>query len=214
VGDYDMECLLKATGGKLVRDVNDLTPEKLGYAELVEERKIGEIKWIVFEGCKKPKSLTILIRGATPMILDMSLSSMGDALFAVRDVMRDPRIVAGGGAPEMEIAMQLKKWALQLPSREQLAALSFAEALEAIPSKIAENCGMDALSTIVELRARHAKGEVWSGIDALNGKIEDMMKIGVLDPVAVKEQVIKSACEAAAGILKIDEIIGIKREKG
>ncbi len=210
--EYDMECLRKATGGKLVKDIDDLTPEDLGYAGLVEERKVGGVKWIFFEECRKPKSLTILIRGPTPEILDMSLFSMGDALFAVRDVMRDPRVVAGGGAAEMEVAMRLRGWATKLSGREQLAALSFAEALEAIPLKIAENAGLDALDVLVALRARHKKGEVWAGIDAFDGKVKDMMGISVVDPVSVKEQMLKSACEAAGMVLRIDDMIAVRRQ--
>jgi len=213
----DMEKLAKATGGRIVTNLEDLTPNDLGEAELVEERKIEEDKMIFIEGCKNPRSVTILIRGGSERVVDEAERSMHDALSVVRDVLIKPKIVAGGGAPEAEAAKVIREWASSLSGREQLAAEKFAEALESIPLTLAENAGLDTIDIEVELKARHAKGEVWAGIDVFEGKIADMYKKEVLEPLIVKEQVIKSATEVAAMILRIDDLIAaskLKEEKG
>ncbi len=209
----DLEKLSKATGGKTVTNLDDMTKADLGYAELVEERKIGDDKMTFIEGCKNPRSVTILIRGGTERIVDEAERSIHDALCVSRDVVEEPKIVAGGGAPELEAARVLKEYAGTLPGREQLAVMCFAEALEAVPTTLAENAGLDPIDIISELRARHEKGEVWAGIEAHKGKVTDMKKIGVFEPLVVKKQIIKSATEAASMILKIDDIIAAGKMK-
>ncbi len=209
----DMEKLSKATGGKIVTNLEDMTETDLGYAELVEERKIGDDKMTFIEGCKNPRSVAILIRGGTERIVDEAERSLHDALCVARDVVEEPKILAGGGAPEMEVARVLKEYAGTLPGREQLAVQQFAEALEAVPTTLAENAGLDPIDVISELRARHEKGEVWSGIEVHEGKVKDMKEIGVFEPLAVKKQIIKSATEASSMILKIDDIIAAGRMK-
>jgi len=213
VKNSDMEKLSKATGGKIVTNLDDMTKADLGYAELVEERKIGDDKMTFVEGCKNPRSVTILIRGGTERIVDEAERSIHDALCVSRDVVEEPKILAGGGAPELEVARVLKEYAGTLPGKEQLAVICFAEALEAVPTTIAENAGLDPIDIISELRARHEKGEVWAGIEAHEGKVMDMKKTDVREPLAVKKQIIKSATEAASMILKIDDIIAAGKMK-
>ncbi|MBS7607842.1 TCP-1/cpn60 chaperonin family protein [Candidatus Bathyarchaeota archaeon] len=209
----DMEKLAKATGGKIITNLDDMTPADLGFASLVEERKVGEDKMTFVEGCKNPRSVTILIRGATERIVDEAERSLHDAICVVRDVVEEPKVLAGGGAPELEIARVLKKFAETLPGREQLAVKGFAEALEVIPATLSENAGLDPIDILSELRAKHEKGETWSGIEVVSGKVQDMREAGVFEPIAVKKQVIKSATEAASMILKIDDVIAAAKAK-
>jgi len=209
----DMEKLSKATGGKVITNLDDVTEADLGYAELVEERKIGDDKMTFIEGCKNPRSVAILIRGGTERIVSEAERSLHDALCVARDVVEEPKILAGGGAPEMEVAKVLKEYAGTLPGREQLAVMCFAEALEAVPTTLAENAGLDPIDVISELRARHEKGEVWAGIEVHEGKAKDMRKMNVFEPLAVKKQIIKSATEASSMILKIDDIIAAGKMK-
>lgn len=209
----DMEKLSKSTGGKIVTNLDDLTKADLGYAELVEERKIGDDKMTFIEGCKNPRAVTILIRGGTERIVDEAERSLHDALCVSRDVVEEPKIVAGGGAPELEVAKALREFAETLPGREQLAVMVFAEAFEAVPTTLAENAGLDLIDIISELRARHEKGEIWAGIEAHEGKVKDMQKANVFEPLVVKKQIIKSATEAATMILKIDDIIASSKMK-
>jgi thermosome len=209
----DMEKLAKATGGKIVTNLDGLSKNDLGYAELVEQRKIGDDKMTFIEGCKNPRSVAILIRGGTERIVDEAERSIHDALCVARDVVEEPKIMAGGGAPELEVARQLREYAETLPGREQLAVMGFAEALEAIPVTLAENAGLDPIDIISELRAHHEKGEIWAGVEVHEGKVRDMKKLGVFEPLAVKKQIIKSASEAASMILKIDDIIAAGKMK-
>ncbi|MEM2117473.1 MAG: thermosome subunit beta [Candidatus Bathyarchaeia archaeon] len=209
----DMEKLAKATGGKIITNMDDMSAEDLGYANLVEERKIGDDKMTFVEGCKHPRAVTILIRGGTERIVDEAERSLHDALCVVRDVVEEPKIVAGGGAPELEVSRMLKKYAETLPGREQLAVKSFAEALEAIPITLTENAGLDPIDILSELRAKHEKGEKWNGIEVHSGKVQDMTEAGVFEPLSVKKQIIKSATEAASMILKIDDVIAAGKMK-
>lgn len=202
-----MEKLAKATGGKVVSSIEELSEKELGEAEIVEERKIGDDKWVFIEGCNNPKAITILVRGGTEKIVDEVERSLHDALCVVRDVVQKSKVVAGGGAPEMEIASRLKKWAEGLSGRVQLAAIDFAEAMEVIPTTLAENAGLDPIDIIVELRSRHDKGDLWAGVDVYSGKVEDMAELDVYEPLVVKEQIIKSASESACMILRIDDVI-------
>jgi chaperonin GroEL (HSP60 family) len=204
----DMEKLERATGGRIVTSIRDLTEADLGYAKLVEERRVGNDKMIFIEGCKNPRAVTVLIRGANDMILDDAERSFNDALHAVRNLLRDPKVVPGGGAIEIELALRLRKFAETVGGKEQLAVQAFADALEEVAAVLASTAGMDPLQTVMELRRLHSEGKLAAGIDVLNGKlVEDMVKENVIDPVIVKKQVIKSATESAAAILKVDDII-------
>jgi len=165
------------------------------------------------EGCKNPRAVAILIRGGTERIVDEAERSVHDALCVVRDVVQEPKIVAGGGSPEMEIAKALKDYAGSLPGREQLAVQSFAEAMEIVPLTLGENAGLDPIDILSELRARHGKGEKWAGVEVFEGKIRDMKELEVYEPLAVKKQTIKSATEAAAMILRIDDVIASAKMK-
>jgi chaperonin GroEL (HSP60 family) len=202
-----------ATGGKPVTNLESLSKSDLGFAELVEERKIGDDKLTFIEGCKNPRSIAILIRGADKRFLDEAERSIHDALCVVRDVVQAPKIVAGGGAPEMEIARALRGYAETLPGREQLAVRSFGEAMEIVPLTLGENAGLDPVDLLLELRARHEKGEKWAGVDVFGGKIKDMRELEVYEPLAVKKQTIKSAAEAATMILRVDDVIASGRMK-
>lgn len=209
----DMEKLAKATGGRVVTKLEDLSAKDLGKAKLVEERKIGDEKWVFIEGCKNPRAVTILIRGGTERIVDEAERSLHDALMVVKDVVEEPKIVAGGGAPEEELAHRMRNWSQGLSGREQLAVQSFAEALECVPTTLAENAGLDPIDIMVALRVAHEKGNLWAGVDVFSGKIEDMEKLDVHEPLVVKKQIIKSASESAAMILKIDDIIAASKMK-
>jgi len=205
--ESDMEKVAKATGGKMVINLDDLNAEDLGKAKLVEERKVGEDKWTFIEGCVNPKAVTILIRGGTDKVVDEADRSIHDALCTVRDVVQKPKVVVGGGASEIEVSSKLKRWADQLSGREQLAATKFAEAMEVIPLTLAENAGLDPIDIITELRSSHEKGQKWFGVDVMDGKVKDMSKIGAYEPVSVKEQIISSAGEVASMLLRIDDVI-------
>jgi chaperonin GroEL (HSP60 family) len=208
-----MEKLAKATGGKVVTNLDDMTKNDLGYAKLVEERKIGDDKMTFIEGCKNPRSVAILIRGGTERIVEEAERSVHDALCVVRDVVEEPKIMAGGGAPELEVSRTLREYAESLPGREQLAVMSFAEALEVVPVTLGENAGLDPIDILSELRARHEKGETWAGIEVVEGKVKNMREVGVYEPLAVKKQIIKSAAEATSMILKIDDVIAAGKMK-
>jgi len=213
----DLEKLERATGGKIVSSIRDLKPEDLGYAELVEERKVGNDKMVFIEGCKNPKAVTILVRGASDMVLDEIERSLKDALNVLRNVMRSPYIVAGGGAAELEVAMRLRDYAAKIGGKEQLAIEAFAAALEEVPLILASSCGKDPLEVLMELRKLHAEGKMNAGIDVLTGEIvDDMTTRNVVEPLLVKEAMVKTAAEAALAILKIDDIIAAspaKKEK-
>ncbi|ADN50585.1 thermosome subunit alpha [Vulcanisaeta distributa] len=209
----DIEKLAKATGAKIVTSIKDIRPEDLGTAGLVEERKVGEEKMVFVEQCPNPRAVTILLRGAADRILDEAERSMQDALHVIRDLYREPKIVPGGGAFEMEIARRLREWGRKLPGKEQLAVLKFAEALEHIPTILALTAGLDPVDAIAELRRRHDAGEVDAGVDVLSGKVANMAKINVVDPLLVKTHVIRSAAEAAIMILRIDDIVAAAQTK-
>jgi len=207
----DMDKLSRATGGRIVTSIDDLSSEDLGYAELVEERKIEEDKWVFVEGCKNPKAVSILIRGGAQRVVDEAERSIHDALMTVKDVLERPLIVAGGGSAEIEVATQLRKWAQTLEGRVQLAALAFTEALENLALTLAENAGLEPLDILPELQAAHQKGDKWAGINVLKGKVENMMQNNVIEPEIVKEQIIKAAAEAASMIIKIDDLIAASK---
>jgi thermosome len=213
VKESDMKKLGMATGGKPVTNLEGLSKSDLGFAEIVEERKIGDDKMTFIEGCKNPRSVSILIRGSDKRFLDEAERSIHDALCVVRDVVQAPKIVAGGGAPEMEVARALRGYAETLPGREQLAVRSFGEAMEIVPLTLGENAGLDPVDLLLELRTRHEKGEKWAGVDVFEGKIKDMSNLEVYEPLAVKKQTIKSANEAATMILRVDDVIASGKMK-
>ena len=213
----DMEKLSRATGAKIVTNLDDLKPEDLGYAELVEERKIGEDKMVFVEGCKDPKSVAILIRGGLERMVDEAERAVHDALCVLSDVVDCPEIVAGGGAIEVELARRLRDYATEIGGREQMAIEAFADALEVIPKTLAENAGLDPIDVMVALRHAHSEGKITHGVDVFEADpkkaVKDMAELGVLEPVKVKEQAIKAATEVACMILRIDDVIAAGKMK-
>jgi thermosome len=214
VKESDMTKLSRATGARIVSNLDDLSSKDLGLADLVEERKVETDKWVFVEGCRHPKSVTILIRGGSQRVVDEAERSIHDALMVTKDVLERPAIVAGGGSPESYTAGKLREWSNSLSGREQLAAEKFAESLEVIPLRLAENAGMDPIDTLTELRSKQLKGSKWSGIDVRNGKVTDMSKLVIVEPLSVKEQIIKSATEVASMILRIDDVIASSKSGG
>jgi len=209
VKESDMTKLAKATGGRISTNIDDISTKDLGSADLVHQKKVESDKWVFVEGCKNPQSVTLLIRGGSQRVVDEVDRSIHDALMVVKDVIEKPAIVAGGGAPEALLAAFLKDWSNRFDGRQQLAIKKFAEALEVIPLTIAENAGMDPIDTMVKLRAKQSDGKKWTGINAKEGKVADMLSQHIVEPLVVKEQIIKSATEAASMILRIDDVIAI-----
>ena len=214
VKESDMTKLARATSARIVNNIDDLISEDLGSANLVEERKVETDKWVFVEGCKHPKSVTILIRGGSQRVVDEAERSIHDALMVTKDVLEKPFIVAGGGSPEAYVAGKLREWTSTLSGREQLAAEKFADALEVIPITLAENAGMDPIDTTTDLRAKQSKGSKWMGIDIKTAKITDISKLDIFEPLSVKEQIIKSATEVASMILRIDDVIASSKSAG
>jgi len=214
VKQSDMEKLARATGGRVVSNLDDLKAQDLGKAGLVEERKVGEDKMVFVENCKHPRSVAVLIRAGLERMVDEAERAMTDALSVVSDVIEYNKIVAGGGAIESEIAKQLRDYATKVGGREQLAIEAFAESLEIVPKTLAENAGLEPIDILVGLRSAHEKpkGEVW-GVNVFTGKVMDMYGNGVIEPLRVKEQAIKSAAEAASMILRIDDVIAATKPK-
>jgi thermosome len=214
VKESDMLKLTKATGARLVNNIDDLSSKDLGSADVVEERKVETDKWVFIEGCKNPKAVTILVRGGSQRVVDEADRSLHDALMVMKDVLEKPFIVAGGGAPEAYIATHIRNWSSSLEGREQLAVIKFAEALETIPISLATNAGMDPIDTMAELRAKQNKGMKWTGVNVRSTTVSDMFKQNILEPVVIKEQIIKSATEAACMLLRIDDVIASSKSKG
>ncbi|AFH43050.1 thermosome subunit beta [Fervidicoccus fontis] len=211
----DMEKLERATGGRIVSNIDDLQPSDLGEAALVEERKIGEDKMVFVEGAKSAKSVTILIRAGFERLVDEGERALRDALSAVADAIKMAKIVAGGGATEVEVAKRLKEIAPKIGGKQQLAVEAFARALETLPSTIAENAGYDALEIMMKLRAAHANSNgKFMGIDVYTGNIVNMKDIGIIEPAAIKLNAIKAATEAATMILRIDDFIAASKSTG
>jgi thermosome len=214
VKESDMEKLARATGGKVVTNLEDLKPQDLGNAGLAEERKVGDDKMVFVEKCKDPRSVAILIRAGLERMVDEAERAMNDALSVVADVVERNKIVAGGGAIESEIAKELRDYATKVGGREQLAIEAFAESLEIVPKTLAENAGLEPIDILVGLRSAHEKPKGNTmGVDVFSGKIVDMSKNGVIEPMRVKEQAIKSAAEAASMILRIDDVIAATKPK-
>jgi thermosome len=214
IKESDLTKLAKATGARIVTNLDDLFEKDLGIAALVEERKIEEDKWVFVEGCKHPKSVTLLLRGGSQRVVDEVERSVHDALMVVKDVIERPEVVAGGGAPETYAATKIRGWAKSLEGREQLAAEKFADALEEIPITLAENAGMDPIDTLTVLRSKQQKGEKWTGIDVMKAKIANMKSGDIIEPLAVKLQIVSAAAEAACMILRIDDVIATQKSPG
>src|SRR2546422_351649 len=211
----DMEALSRATGGRVVTALEDLGPKDLGRAKVVEERKIGDDEMTFFTGCKNPKSVSILIRGGTEHVVEEVERIMHDALRVVASAVEDGTALAGGGSADIEVSMRLRDVASRQGGREQLAIEAFAKALEVVPWTLAENAGLNMIDMIIDLKAAHeGKKGASVGIDVFKGKPADMRKAGVIEPLRVKAQAIKSATEVAAMILRIDDVIASRRSEG
>jgi chaperonin GroEL (HSP60 family) len=215
IKESDMYKLSKATGGRLITNLNDLTATDLGQANLVEERKVETDKWVFVEECKNPKSVTILVRGGSQRVIDEVERSIHDAIMAVKDVIEYPYIVTGAGAPEAFVSHRLREWSNGLHGREQLSAEKFIEALESIPLTLAENAGMDPIDSKVQLRSKVStnSNKPKYGVDVINSQIADMSKKEIFEPLAVKEQVINAATEVSSMILRIDNVIAASKSK-
>lgn len=207
VKESDLTKLAKATGARIVNNLDDLFEKDLGAAETVEERKIEEDRWVFVEGCRHPRAVTVLLRGGSQRVVDEAERSINDAIMVVKDVMEDPSIVAGGGAPETYAATRLRGWAKSLEGREQLAVEKFADALESIPLALAENAGMDPIDTLATLRSRQMRDEKWTGIDVMRARVSNMKSGDIVEPLAVKRQVVSAATEAACMVLRIDDVV-------
>ncbi len=216
VKQSDLEALARATKGKVVSRINDLSAGDLGKAALVEERKIAGDEMVFVEGCKNPKSVSLLIRGGSEHVIDEIERAVHDGLMSVADALRDGKIVAGGGSIEAEVAVRLREYAQTIGGKEQLAIEAFAETMEEIPRTLAETAGMDPLETIVNLRAKHkAKDGKYIGVDVFKQRLSDMRAANVIEPLSVKLQAITSGTEVAEMILRIDDIIaGSSKGKG
>jgi archaeal chaperonin len=211
VSSSDMEKLAKATGGSVVGTTRDLSKEALGYAKVVEEVKIGDDKLVYVREAKNPKAVTIMIRGGSEHVVDEAERSLHDALSVVRNAVEDGKIVAGGGAPEIELSKRLREYAIKVGGREQLAVTAFAEALESIPVAIAQNAGVNPIDILVDLKSKHNSAQnLWFGVNTQTGKASDMLKMDVVEPLRVKTQVIKSAVEAVTMILRVDDVFASK----
>ena len=206
----DMEKLARATGGRVVTSIHEISKDDLGKAGLVEERKVSDEKMTFVEDCENPKSVSIILRGGTEHVVDELDRAMEDALRVVGVAVQDKMLVAGGGAPEVELALRLRAYASTVGGREQLAIEAFANAMEVIPKTLAENAGLDQIDSLVSLRSQHEKGMKSAGLDMDTGKPVDMLKLGVVEPLRVKTQAINSAAEAAIMILRIDDVIASK----
>ncbi|HPC89329.1 MAG TPA: thermosome subunit alpha [Methanothrix sp.] len=214
VSREDMKMLSLATGARLVGDIMTVSPGDLGSAALVEERKIGKDKHMIFvEGCEKAKAVSIILHGVSEQFLEEMERAVDDALNVVLDVIRSRKIVPGGGAPEIAVAENLRQYASTLQGREQLAIRAFADAVEAIPLTLAENAGFDPLDSLAALRASSGQGRKNFGLDIASGEPADMLAQGVVEPLRVKTQAIKSATEAATMVLRVDDVIAAKQEE-
>ena len=218
VKESDMKRLAKATGGRIVSKIGEISKDDLGSAKEVYERKIGEDEMTFVTGCKNPRSVSVLLRGGTEHVVDELERSLEDAISVVAVVVEDGGYVYGGGAIEMEVAADLKGYAVSVGGREQLAIEAFTNALEIVPRTLAENAGMDPIDTLIDLRSAHKEGKAAQGVNPLEGKVSDMKRLGVLEPLRVPRQAIASATDAAVMVLRIDDVAASKptrmEEKG
>ena len=211
VKESDLNALAKATGARIVTNTEDLSTADLGYAGLVEERRIEVDKWVFVERCRNPKAVSVLIRGGSQRIVDEAERSIHDALMVVKDVVQNPAIVAGGGSPEMYVSQELRKWASSIAGREHFAILAFADAIESIPITLASNAGMDTIDILAEIRSRQSSSSPWIEVDVKELKVADMRKKKIIEPMAVKEQILKSATETVLMLLRIDDVLAAER---
>jgi len=206
----DMEKLAKATGAKIIANLDDLTVKDLGYAGNVEEKKIGDDKMTFVTDCKNPKAVSILIRASTEHVVDELERALHDALSVVKLGLEDGKMTAGGGAAATAISMALRDYAPSVGGREQMAIEAFANAIEVVPKTLSENAGLDPIDMMLEIRRAHKKGNKYAGIDVMNGKVANMLDNHVVEPLRVSVQEIQSASEAATMILRIDDVIASK----
>jgi thermosome len=206
----DMEKLAKATGAKIIGNLDSLSNKDLGFAGQVEERKIGDDKMTFITECKNPKAVSILIRGTTEHVVDELERGIHDALSVVAVALEDGKMTAGGGAAATAISMALRDYAPSVGGREQMAIEAFANAIEVVPKTLSENAGLDPIDMMLEIRSAHKKGHKYSGINVLKGKVDDMLKNNVVEPLRVSMQEIEASSEAATMILRIDDVIASK----
>jgi len=211
--ESDMEKLSKATGGKMVGNLNEMEASDLGFAAMVEEMKIGDDDMTYITGCKNPKAITLMIRGGTEHVIEEVDRAMHDALRVVGITIEDGKAVPGGGAPEIELSLRLANYASSVGGREQLAIEAFAQAMEVIPWVLAENAGLDSMDVVIKLKSVHEgkNANKNMGLDLNDGKPIDMIKENVIEPLRVKTQAIKSAFEVANMILRIDDVIASRK---
>jgi len=210
----DMEKLAKATGGKVVTKLDELSKDDLGFAKQVYEKKIGDDEMTFVTGCKNPKAVSILLRGGTEHVVDELERSLEDATSVVAVAIEDGKVISGGGSSAMEIALALRDFASTVGGREQIAIEAFADAVEVIPRTLAENAGLDPIDILIELRQQHKKGNKAAGINVFSGKVSDMRKENVIEPIRVGSQAISSATDAAVMVLRIDDVIAAKSGGG
>jgi thermosome len=210
----DLNRLARATGGRVVSNLDDLESDDLGFAGSVAQKDIGGDERIFVEDVEEAKSVTLILRGGTEHVVDEVERAIEDSLGVVRTTLLDGQVLPGGGAPEAELALQLRDFADSVGGREQLAVEAFADALEVVPRTLAENAGLDPIDSLVDLRSRHDGGEFGAGLDAYTGDVIDMEAEGVVEPLRVKTQAIESATEAAVMILRIDDVIAAGDLKG
>ena len=206
----DMEKLAKATGGKIVTKLDELAKDDLGYAKIVFEKKIGDDSMTFVTGCKNPKAVSILIRGGTEHVVDEVERSLEDSTSVVAVAIEDGKVVTGGGSSATEIALGLRDQASSVGGREQIAIEAFADAMECVPRTLSENAGLDPIDMLIELRKEHKKGNKNAGVNVFTGKVADMKKENVIEPIRVGSQAISSATDAAVMVLRIDDVIAAK----
>ncbi|HEC94617.1 MAG TPA: thermosome subunit, partial [Thermoplasmatales archaeon] len=209
----DMEKLAKATGARIVANLDDLTAKDLGYAGIVEERKYGDDKLTFVTECKNPKAVSILVRGGTEHVVDELERGLHDALFVVKVALEDGKITPGGGAAATEIAMMLRDYAPTIGGREQMAIEAFANAVESVPRTLSENAGLDPIDMILELRKSHKEGNKYAGVNVFTGEVDDMLENNVIEPLRVSVHEVQAAAEAATMILRIDDVIAAKTKE-
>ncbi|AFV24175.1 thermosome subunit [Methanolobus psychrophilus R15] len=208
----DLQKLAKATGATLFQDVTDIRPSDLGAAEIVEERDVNGAKMTILTGCREEKTVSLILHGGTTHIVDALKRALNDALCVVGVALEDRKIVAGGGSPEIELALRLREYAATLKGREQLAVSKFAEAFEIIPQTLAENAGLDAIDMLIELRSQHEQGNKNAGLNVYTGQVVNMYDMDVLEPLRIKTQAINAATEATVMILRIDDVVASSRK--
>ena len=206
----DMERLGKSTGASIISKISEMTAEDLGYADTVELKFVGDEQMTFINGCKNPKTVSVLVRGGTQHVADEVERSLVDAWSVVKVCLEDGMIVTGGGSAAMEIAMGVRDYAASVGGREQIAIEAFASAMEIIPTTLAENAGLDPINMVIEMRKQHKAGKKFAGINPFTGKVEDMMKLNVIEPIRIGKQAINSATDAAVMILRIDDVIASK----